>query len=370
MKYVKGLDTLRALAVFFVIIEHWGWNPVVKPNTLSAYIEHIFLLKTAFGVNLFFVLSGFLITGILLNEKEKYKGKDRFLIIKNFFIRRSLRIFPIYYLFILACFLLCFPTVREHLIYFVTYTANILIFRRHHTNEISHVWTLCVEEQFYIIWPWVIIFVNNKYLKPLFIFTIIVGLASRYVTLYIHHNDFAVLVYQLIDSFGVGALYAYVRLNDKSRIKFESGFKVVLPIIIYFALMVAPFPGVAIFRAFGHVVDSALALALIMFAINNKIEWVRKYIMENPVLNYIGRISYGIYLYHYNLDPMYNENIIPYLKALGVSPAFTGYYFSYGMKLALLLIICSLSYKFIELPLLNLKKKFQYGAKKKDAVAS
>ena len=363
MKYVKGLDTLRALAVFFVIIEHWGWNPVVQPNTLSAYIEHIFLLKTAFGVNLFFVLSGFLITGILLNEKEKYKGKERFLIIKNFFIRRSLRIFPIYYLFILICYLLCFPTVRAHLIYFVTYTANILIYKLNRPIEISHIWTLCVEEQFYIIWPWLIIFVNNKYLKNLFIFIIIAGLASRYVTLYVYHRDYPVLVYQMIDSFGVGALYAYIRLNEKSRIKFESGYKILLPIIIYFALMLAPFPGVAIFRAYYHVLDSAIALALIMFAINNKREWIRKYILENPVLNYIGKISYGIYLYHYNLDPLYNQFVIPYLQKHGVNPLFTSYYFSYGMKLILLLTVCSLSYKFIELPLLNLKKKFSYGAR-------
>ncbi len=321
------------------------------------------MLKTAFGVNLFFVLSGFLITNILLHEKANFRSDNRLVIIKNFFVRRSLRIFPIYYLFILACFLAGFPTARAHIMYFVTYTANILAYRSNQPNEVSHVWTLCVEEQFYIIWPWLIIFINNKYLKHLFIFIIVTGLVSRYIASFVYHHEYPILVYQMIDAFGVGAIYAYIRQNDKNRVKFEGAYKIILPVIIYFAWMVTPFSGVAIFRSYFHVADSAIALALIMFALNNKTEWIRKYLLENPVLNYIGKISYGIYLYHYNLGPAYNDFIASYSKTHNVNPIFTDFYSAYCIKLILLLVLCSLSYKLIELPLLGLKKKFKYGAR-------
>src|SRR6185369_11926154 len=149
--------------VFFVIADHWG--PDFKEHTIPYIFKSIFIQKGEFGVNMFFVLSGFLITSILLNEKVKNTGKQHFTIIKNFFVRRVLRIFPIYYLVILLCCLFGYQFVIDNIAYFVTYTSNLLPYRSGQSNVLSHTWSLAVEEQFYIVWPWLIILINRKFIK-------------------------------------------------------------------------------------------------------------------------------------------------------------------------------------------------------------
>ena len=104
--YYKNLDTIRFIAAFFVIIYHWfpqkiGDFPLAK-----------------IGVDIFFVLSGFLITEILLNEKVKQKNKSTILI--AFYIKRSIRIFPIYFLFLLFFYYYNYPDLGKNWIYFFT----------------------------------------------------------------------------------------------------------------------------------------------------------------------------------------------------------------------------------------------------------
>src|ERR1051325_8313432 len=116
MKYIKGLDTLRALAVILVIIHHWGL-PFVSDKAPSLY-QRILVPDGRFGVDLFFVLSGFLITSILL-EARLTGGTAPRMVIRNFIIRRSLRIFPLYYAVIVLLFIVKFPFVSDHLPWFL-----------------------------------------------------------------------------------------------------------------------------------------------------------------------------------------------------------------------------------------------------------
>ena len=360
MKYIKGFDTIRALAVFFVIVEHWG--PFFEPHTLPAIIKSAFVLNGDFGVNLFFVLSGFLITGILLNQKEKNTEGKHLAIIKNFFVRRVLRIFPIYYLVILICYLLNYDFVRVHIWYFLTYTSNILPYRTNLPNVLSHTWTLAVEEQFYLIWPWLIIFVNKKYLKYVFLSAIITGIVTKYMAIYVYHHYYPVLVINCFDSFGIGALYAYIRLDRDVHLRFVKSFKIVFPLLLFVAWKIVPVGGYPICVMYTKILNSIIAVALIMFAMNNHIAWVKRYILENRAFNFIGKISYGMYLYHYTFGPSYDMFIAERVKNHPSLPAlFTNFYFSYSMKLALLIAICWLSYILIEQPILRLKKKFEYA---------
>ncbi|MCW3121552.1 MAG: acyltransferase [Flavipsychrobacter sp.] len=362
MKYVKGFDTLRALAVFYVILDHWG--PHFKEHTVMGYVARTFLQSGLFGVNLFFVLSGFLITAILLNEKEKGHGENGLTIIKNFFVRRSLRIFPIYYLFIFLYSFANFDFIKDHLIYFLTYTSNILPYRSDATNELSHTWSLAVEEQFYIIWPWLVIFVNNKYLKYVFLAAIIVGVGSRYYVIFGLFHHYPVLVFNRIDSFAAGAVYAYMRLNEKREQRFQKVFLIALPLMLYLAWRIAPFSGTPVCFMYSTFVDSVIAVALIMFAIKNKNEWMRKYVLENTVFNFLGKISYGLYLYHFTLSASYDRLLAKCIQYYPDIPqVFTGAFFSYLMKYTILIIICWLSYKFIELPIMQYKNRFQYSKK-------
>ena len=359
MKYIKGFDTIRALAVFFVIVEHWG--PYFKEHTLPDYIKTTFVENGLFGVNLFFVLSGFLITSILLNEKRKDTEGKQFTIIKNFFVRRVLRIFPIYYLVIILCCLFQYQFVKDHIWYYLTYTSNILPYATNKPNVLSHTWSLAVEEQFYLIWPWLIIFINKKYLKYVFVSAIIIGIVSKYLALYAFHHNFPVLVFNCFDSFGIGGMYAYIRLDREKCLKFEKTFRVVLPLLLFLAWRMASFGGIPILVTYARTLDSLIAIALIMFAINNQSEWMRKYVLENRVLNFIGKISYGLYLYHYTLGPSYDSFIETYARNHPSLPPFvSGFYTSYCVKLALLITICWLSFRLIEQPILRLKKRFEY----------
>ncbi len=361
MKYVKGFDTIRALAVAFVVVEHWG--PYFKEHTLPAFLMQTFFQGGWFGVNLFFVLSGFLISSILLNEKQKSEqGANKLHIIRNFFVRRSLRIFPIYYLSVALCLLFNFEFVRSHAVYFLTYTSNLLPYWTNEANEFSHTWSLAVEEQFYLIWPWLIIFVNRKYLKYVFLAAIVTGIATRYYAIYVTHHVYPSLVFHRLDSFGIGALYAYVRLDKTLNEKFERSFRIVFPFLLYIMWRMGQYSGLPVCVMYARFLDSLIAIAMIMYAINNRNEFMRKYVLENPVLNYIGKISYGIYLYHFTLSPSYDAHMASFVQAHPGMPAFvTGYVFTYCMKLALLMLVCWLSYTIIEQPLLRLKKRFEYS---------
>ena len=142
MKYIKGLDTLRAFAVMFVIIYHWG---LPLPDGPGKHFLQELIPSGPFGVTLFFVLSGFLITSILLEARTT--AKTRLRVIRNFIIRRILRIFPIYYVTIFVLTWIGYPFIRENLDWLLSYTSNILVFRNHSWNSFSHTWSLSVEEQ-------------------------------------------------------------------------------------------------------------------------------------------------------------------------------------------------------------------------------
>lgn len=354
MKYIKGFDTIRALAVCLVIMEHWG--PLIKPSGVTAGILNLFFHYGAFGVVLFFVLSGFLITNILLYEKDRIKENQYLPVIKNFFVRRVLRIFPIYYLFIFTCYACNFPAVREHIGYLLTYTSNILLYNS--VYVLSHTWSLAVEEQFYLVWPWLIILVKRKYLKYVFLSAIVIGIVSKYMALFVYHHEYASLVINCFDSFGIGALYAYVRRDEALTHRFEREFKIVLPALLFLAWRVALFSGFPLVYIYDKTLDSVIGVALIMFVLNNKNLWVKKYILENRVLNFIGKISYGIYLYHFALGPVYDDFVSGHAALL---PGFMANgYVNFGLKFVLLIGVCWLSFKLIEQPILRLKKRFAY----------
>ena len=362
MKYIKGFDTLRALAIILVIIAHWG--PEFPKNTAPGLVKQMLVLGGDFGVYLFFVLSGFLITSILLNEKSKNENENRLIVIKNFFIRRSLRIFPIYYIFILFCFF-NYEFVREHIAYYLTYTSNILPYRANHSNILAHTWSLSVEEQFYLLWPWLIIYIPSKYLKHTMFLSIIIGLAARYMVVFVWHHGYPFLSINCIDSFAIGALYALARLNKETCKQFEKGFRTLFPVLLFLLWRIAPYGGLPVAVIFEKFMCDIIALGLIIFAINNEYVWIKKYVLENTVLNYIGRISYGLYLYHFTLGPRYDVFIAAYAKAHPGTPAFFyNYYSAYCIKLTMLFIICWLSFMLIEQPILRIKKRFEYAPSK------
>lgn len=147
MKYYERVDGLRFIAIAFVLIEHFAI--IIGKHFSAGY----------YGVDLFFVISGFLITSILLRPNEKSFKQNYY----KFLGRRTLRIFPIYYLTIIVLWLVDLPIVREKIVWLLTYTYNYawVIYDIPHT-PINHFWSLGVEEQFYLFWPFVVLLLKRK----------------------------------------------------------------------------------------------------------------------------------------------------------------------------------------------------------------
>ena len=165
IKYFKNLDGIRAIAVLMVMLSHFLTPLHSKFNILQQLLNKSSMLGQL-GVSLFFVLSGFLITRILLNTKEK---KQYF---KNFYVRRILRIFPLYYLFLIL-FYYIFPFILDteipkfsQQLYYFTYLQNFAITFKWDSVGPIHFWSLAVEEHFYIFWPFIIYFFkDNKVIR-------------------------------------------------------------------------------------------------------------------------------------------------------------------------------------------------------------
>ena len=199
--YFSQLDGIRFLAVGLVLIDHWLAERNVFPLGVL-------------GVTMFFVLSGFLITRILIQSKLKddNTGRSHWFSVKQFIIRRSIRIFPIYFLAIFILYILDVPPVRDTIWWCLTYSTNLYIASKEHwMGTIDHLWSLAVEEQYYLIFPYLILFLPTKHYLKVLISMIFISIGIR-IFLYLNGNDWMVqyvLMPTCLDSFGLGGLLAY-----------------------------------------------------------------------------------------------------------------------------------------------------------------
>lgn len=351
MKYIKQLDSLRAIAVILVIIQHW----FPERNQLSVYTS-IFN-----GVDIFFVLSGFLITNILLvnrNETEQ-SGLAKSTVVKNFFIRRVLRIFPVYYLLIFSLLLFAHTTdttIKENFIYYVTYTVNIYFFNiQGWDGMLSHLWSLSVEEQFYLFWPWLMLFVRKSWLLPVIILSFTLGVLAQ---LLLPHGG--LLTFSCLDGFGAGAFLAWILIyNPQLLVRTKS---------LWPALAVVGV-GFHVFRVMGvfqpvpsRTLTAFVTIWVIMEIVQSKDKksFLFHSFLNNRILIFMGKISYGMYLYHLLL-PKYTFGFFKNINTL--LPAALSNYNFYLVRLesfGLLLFISYLSWRLIERPVLGLKKYFDY----------
>jgi peptidoglycan/LPS O-acetylase OafA/YrhL len=346
MRYIKGLDVLRALAVAIVVIGHSRIHFLYTGPGAISVIMQVLLPVDTFGVDVFFVLSGFLISSILL--KADNCNHSKIILVKNFIARRTLRIFPVYYATVLILWIIHYPDIHEYLPWFLTYTSNILSFKTGFWNSFSHTWSLAVEEQFYLIWPWLILFIDKRYFKYLFALFILSGPVSAFISITIYHGIAPILLPNCFDSFGIGGLYAYCSLRPERLKKFKNVLNVVFPIAlgIYFYWKLMAVAGSVGYGdgIYNRTINSIIGIWLIDHIIKSISEF-----WETPLLIRIGKISYGIYLFHIPISVLVNS--------LHIS---SNPFVIYAIKLPLLLLISYCSYYFFELKVMNLKKKFAY----------
>lgn len=360
LKYYEGLDVLRAFAVCFVIITHWG--PSKFKSEILTFIFQKIIPDGLFGVDLFFVLSGFLITSILLNAKDNANG-NRMTIIKSFYIRRALRIFPIYYLLIAIVYLLNDQSVKDHLIYYLSYTSNFLVFELRDWGSISHTWSLAVEEQFYLIWPWIIIFIPQKHLLKFIVVFLLIGILSTVILGHKYISFFYVLTPTCFTAFAIGAIGSY--LQKYPELYLLRLLKFALPVSIVFYFLNQFGYQIVLIRLF----NAIIAINLIFYVVAEKYNIASSYILKNKLLIEIGKISYGIYLYHF-ITPSYYLQFIDFInKKINFTAATLRILKNpppaYLIQLAIVGVVSLLSYSYIETNFIKLKHRFKYIANSK-----
>jgi peptidoglycan/LPS O-acetylase OafA/YrhL len=357
MKYIKGLDTLRAFAVITVIFYHWGFP--VPDGSVSDFLHKI-IPDGRFGVDLFFVLSGFLITSILLDARSA--GRTRLKVIRNFMIRRILRIFPVYYLTLMILVWIGYPLIQKNLGWFLSYSSNILSFRNKSWNTFSHSWSLSVEEQFYIIWPWCIVYVGGKYLRYVFTAALLIGVGAIVYVTKIHVNAWGLLLTPAcMASFGIGGMYAWLCKQPRGTKSFMRVITLLMPIAVILHFYWAFSSDGGHFNYLTRIVNSLISIWLIHKTITLQPGWLKSKVLENPILNKIGQVSYGIYVFHYAIPWLYQQFITDHFSDDPAILTFlSGFYVAWLIKLTFLLLLAFTSYYLFERPIVNLKKRVDY----------
>lgn len=361
MKYVKQFDTVRAFAVILVVISHWieGTNNIFNIGTI--------------GVNIFFVLSGFLITQILFKDKQQAELMDsntsRLSIIGKFTARRALRIFPVYYLllFILIMGRSFHPnTMMKDWPYYFSYLQNFQFYfnQAWSYSKLSPFWTLAVEEQFYIFWPWIMIFSPKKYLIHVLSGGFLIGfLVQLYIYSFMANNTFAYLLTPAcIDAFCIGGILAYIIVYQNALDRYYPFIKTIgwIALLIFIVINVFKINFIIPQRT----LVSLITMWLLAKILTNKNESFN-YIMSNELIMSIGKVSYGIYLFH-NFVPINVQRILDLLKKypnklplmnelLNISNYQVGFLLICAI---VLLFVTYTSFNLIEKPILKLKKYF------------
>lgn len=352
--YMVQLDALRAFAVLGVLVHH--------------FLPQEFFLNSKFhwgplGVRFFFVLSGFLITGILLRCKELVDSsqQDTWFTIKRFYMRRFIRLIPIYYLTIFLTIIIAGSQIKNSLNWHLIYTSNIYFSLNKWDEVTSHFWSLSVEEQFYVFWPIVIIFLPKKYLLPAIISTIFIGPVFKLLMIGLNITNGTreyILTLACFDSLGFGALLAFLNYNKQfTRAKKylrTFSFWIGIPLFIAFNLMPIPHLNNTIQLSLGDTTASLFFIWLIDSAARG-FNGLAGVILELPCFVYLGKISYGIYVYHLLVHYTINK-IVTYFGL----PFPDSIWIRFILYTVATIIAAVLSWQLLEKPINALKHNFEY----------
>lgn len=368
--HFKNLDGLRFIAAFLVILEHCTMFKDARSKDLSNVFKAYFSETGGEGVNLFFVLSGFLITYLLMVEKDK----NQTISIKKFYVRRVLRIWPLYITFglvsILGAYLLL-PQMglaaemdkiphATNFLYFFTFCINYQLIFGPFNRVIPEVfWSVCVEEQFYLIWPWLVEKLHKRII-PVMLSMIFIAWSARWIGTYMFdaHPEWGIssklfcynsLITRL-DLFAIGGIGAWLFYN-KSRFTtfFDTLNKtwVQMAIVVTCTLFVFKIVHFEQRNYLNFSFEGLLYMSLIFVAIAPNCFFN----LENAFLKKMGTYSYGIYMYH---SAVAQVGLILFAKFLPNS--FLNYDLLYPMAVTVITcVVSALSYELFERFFLKLK---------------
>jgi len=341
------LDALRAIAVMLVIVEHFSFDGIIEIQVFNLGLLGLL------GVLLFFVLSGYLITGILLRSRQTLVRKA----VQRFYIRRTLRIFPIYYLTLLVLMIIGMPSVILYVGWHALYLSNILFVQNPHVAaSIAHLWTLSVEEQFYLIWPWLILLVPYRHVHRLILCAIVIGICWKAVVMNTigDHLAGALTVFTCLDSLAVGAWLAFVEQDETLGSREHCILRTLLfagsAIVLMQAGLLVTNSGRGLVLLTSYIGPSLIFAWLVGRAAQGFKGWVGAILEWRPAL-YLGKISYGIYLYHY-----FMPRVVTYgLASFGIEQP--GILFVGILAFTLTVLTATASWYLLERPVSRLKEK-------------
>jgi peptidoglycan/LPS O-acetylase OafA/YrhL len=319
--YVPALDGIRGLAIIIVMLGHFAYG---FQDTTPADTALKTLMQTGWaGVDLFFVLSGFLITGILLEAK----GASYYF--RNFYARRVLRIFPAYYAF-LFLFFVAFPRIvhpdpagpfggwNAAQWWFWGYASNfqILFPAWPRPLPLTHLWSLAVEEQFYLVWPAVVLLASKKGLVRICIGCMILSVALRIGIQLSGINPTA--AYRItparLDTLATGAMLA-VFVRDPQWWNRLKGYAKPAIAAMLVGLVIISIPTRSmlqtgfLMQAVGYTLLALLGAGLIVVGIDpGKARGRLARFLSSPVMRFFGKYSYAMYLIHFPIA-WFSENL-------------------------------------------------------------
>jgi peptidoglycan/LPS O-acetylase OafA/YrhL len=360
---ISSLDTLRFGAFLLVFLSHSIlFLPDVFPGWVHTWIRH-YLVIGDLGVSIFFVLSGFLITTLLLTETKRAETVS----IISFYKKRILRIWPLYFLIVLLGAVII-PYVIPGELFMHPYTIHGVVewwrlgtftFNLGQYPDFISVslilgvlWSLSVEEQFYLVWPWCIKYLNlkQKGIQTLLLIVIVIATIFRYV----HADNRSIVEYHtfsVMSDIAMGGLFSSIYVMVHESIRNLERYKAWIIQGISFTIVSADI----IFRQNLFQFKLFIALEPIIFAIAvvgiliSLLQYSVSSFFNNRVLVYLGKISYGLYMYH----------IIAMIIILSIAqktplPAWV----QIAGSLVVVIILASISYQFFEKPILSLKKRW------------
>jgi len=363
----KGLNALRFIAAFLVVMHH-GEGIRLKNNLPNIQPWSLFQ-NGGNAVSFFFVLSGFLITYLLLKELNKTGTIS----ISKFYFKRILRIWPLYFLLIVIgtiilpsifyCFKLDFNipySLADTWYYFLFFMPGLVTFYYGH-HVLEPLWSIGVEELFYLIWAPLFAFFKNSILHLLLVIIIIKLVWNILAHIYFTNA----LILYLISTFkfeamAIGGVGAYLLFMHGKELLGLFIFKPLMQLLISFCLLIYLFFHNNINHSIWEmifdlpIVSELLLMLLFLYVIiavamlrNTMIQW------DNHVLNYLGEISYGIYMYH--ILVLYSILLIFKNKLMSMN-IWSSTIFFYFLVSNLIIVVASMSKYYIEDYFLRLKK--------------
>ena len=369
---VRELDGVRGISIIVVVAFHLLKRAdYFTSNETLHFITRLSSIGWV-GVDIFFVLSGFLITSILLRTKHE---KNYF---NNFYVRRSLRIFPLYFVFIAVILLLLpkldpdfTPEIPHALPFLLLYQQNwlMLISKIPLTTYLAVTWSLAIEEQFYLIWPAVVYFTKKETLIKLSIGVILFSILARLlgilfwddmsqVSTFFYYNTFTRFE-QLV--FGGLLAVAFTEPLWIQRLKNISIPSFWVAFTAFLALCFTAYPHMVpldenIWLVFGgYTLAAVFSAALVTILMTHPETSMFRRLFQNRVLIFFGKYSYSIYLLHVPI-------ILILLDVLWRTQlrGWTMYLAYIVLTYAITVIGALITWNLLEKHMLNLKKYFEY----------